>query len=342
MKETDKNLPGGKLPPELLARILSAAPVQDERLLVGPGIGLDCAVVDIGSTLLVFKSDPITFTSDEIGWYAVQVNANDIATSGANPTWFLLTMLLPEGASPPNQAEQISQQVFQACQQIGVSVIGGHSEVTGAVKQPVIVGTMVGEVSHRDLVTPQGAQPGDRLLLTKGVPIEAVSILAREFPNRLDGTLSQEKLRAAQNYLFQPGISILKDAQLALNAGKVNAMHDPTEGGLASALWELAIACGHDLVIDQQQVLISPLAATICTRFKIDPLAAIASGALLLSTPADQVTQIRQALEREGIPCREIGVIEAGEAQVWSIRNGNRELLPFPERDEIARLFEPH
>ena len=340
MKASPNNLPSGKLPPELLSRLLSAAPVQDERLLVGPGIGLDCAVVDIGSTLLVFKSDPITFTSDEIGWYAVQVNANDIATSGAVPTWFLMTLLLPDGSTTPELVEQISQQVFKACEEIGVTVIGGHSEITHAVTQPIIVGTLIGEVAHQNLITPRGAQPGDSLLLTKGVPIEAVSIMAREFPNKLKDILSAEEIGKAQNYLYHPGISVLKDAELATKAGKVTAMHDPTEGGLASALWELAGACGHALVFHPQLVPIAPLAERICAAFDLDPLAAIASGALLLTTHPKQSAQICQALELEGIPCVEIGRVERGPAQVWSDTNGDRELLPYPARDEIARLFD--
>ncbi len=340
MKAQPKILPVGKLPPELLARILSAAPLRDDRLLVGPGVGLDCAVVDIGSTLLVFKSDPITFATDEIGWYAVQVNANDIATSGAVPTWFLMTVLLPEGSATAEGVEQISQQVFQACQQIGVSVIGGHSEITAAVKQPVIVGTMIGEVSHQGLVTPRGAQPGDGLLLTKGVPIEAVSILAREFPRQLKSELSLEEIAAARDYLYQPGISVLNDAQAALKAGQVTAMHDPTEGGLRAALWELAIACGHDLVVDLPRIPISPLAKRICTVFEIDPLAAIASGALLITTPANQAAPICQALEMEGLSCTEIGKVERGNGKVWFDTGGKPGLLPYPERDEIARVFE--
>jgi hydrogenase maturation factor len=340
LKDHQKILPVGKLPPDLLTRILSAVPLQDERLLVGPGIGLDCAVVDIGSTLLVFKSDPITFATDEIGWYAVQVNANDIASSGAVPAWFLMTVLLPEGSSTAEGVEQISQQVFQACQQIGVSLIGGHSEITAAVKQPVIMGTMIGEVSHQDLVTPRGAQPGDGLLLTKGVPIEAVSILAREFPKQLQSELSLEEISAAQDYLYQPGISVLKDAQAALKAGQVTAMHDPTEGGLAAALWELATACGHDLVVDLQRVSIPTLAERICAVFEIDPLAAIASGALLLTTPANQVAPICQALEMEGISCTQIGRVERGNGKVWIDKGGRMDLLPYPERDEITRVVE--
>jgi hydrogenase maturation factor len=339
-----KDLPGtlspGKLPPALLAKLLSAVPSQDKRVVLGPGIGLDCAVVDIGSNLLVFKSDPITFATDQIGWYAVQINANDIATTGALPAWFLVTLLLPPGNSKAELVEEISQQVYQACQQIGVTVIGGHSEITHAVNQPIIMGTLIGEVSHEDLVTPKGAQPGDRLLLTKGIPIEAVSILAREFSDQLRNRLSPRDIKVAQEYLHQPGISILKDALVATKAGRVTAMHDPTEGGLAAALWELAQACGHTLVFYPHEVFISPLAENICALFDLDPLAAIASGALLLAVPPDQVIRVRQAMELEDILCSEIGVVESGAAQVWVNTNGERTLLPYPERDELARLFD--
>ena len=324
----------------MLAQILAAAPVQDERLLVGPGVGFDCAVVDLGSQLLVFKSDPITFATDEIGWYAVQVNANDIATSGAVPAWFLMTLLLPEGGATPEVVQQISQQVFRSCEEIGASVIGGHSEITAAVTQPVIVGTMIGEVEKQALVTPAGAEPGNSLLLTKGVPIEAVSILAREFPEKLSGAVNPVEIEAAQNYLYQPGISVLKDARIATRAGEVTAMHDPTEGGLAAALWELAAACGHDLVINQDQIPVPELAQRICAAMEIDPLASIASGALLLTTPTDQVVQICQALEDQGIPCHDIGKLESGNGEVWVDSGGKRDLLHYPERDEIARLFE--
>ena len=340
MKVSNNILPVGKLPPELLARVLAAAPVEDERLLVGPGFGFDCAVVDLGAQLLVFKSDPITFATDEIGWYAVQVNANDLATSGALPSWFLMTLLLPEGGSTPELVQHISQQVFRSCQEMGVSVIGGHSEITPAVSQVVIAGTMIGEVAKDDLITPAGAKPGDTLLLTKGVPIEAVSILAREIPEQLSGGLNPSEIKAAQNYLYQPGISVLKDARIATRAGEVTAMHDPTEGGLAAALWELAAACGHDLVICRDQIPVPELAERICAAMDIDVLSSIASGALLLSTPNDQSGKICQALADEGIPCHEIGKVESGKGEVWVELGGKRNQLPYPERDEIARLFE--
>jgi hydrogenase expression/formation protein HypE len=340
LKSLPGKLPVGKLPPELLARLLASAPVQDKRILVGPGVGLDCAVLDLGSTLLVFKSDPITFATDEIGWYAVQVNANDIVTTGAVPTWFLMTLLLPDGSTTSELVEQISQQVFEACQSIGVSVIGGHSEITHGLERPIVAGTLVGEVAREDLITPRGARPGDRLLITKGVPVEATSILAREFPHKLQGLLSAEEISRARDYLYNPGISVLKDAYLAIKTGEVTAMHDPTEGGLVSALWELAEACGQAILFDPEAVPIPPLAQRICRAFEIDPLGAIASGALLLSTTPEDAPKICQALEMEGITCAEIGSVESGSVQVWRRTTEGQKLLPRPKRDEIARVFD--
>lgn len=340
MKSSSSILPVGKLSPELLAHLLASAPVQDERLLLGPGVGLDCAVVDLGPTLLVFKSDPITFATDEIGWYAVQVNANDIATTGAVPTWFLMTLLLPANSTTTSLVEQISQQVFEACQGIGVTVIGGHTEITQGLDRPIVVGTLIGEVDRDLLITPRGAQPGDRILLTKGVPVEATSILAREFPDRLSAYLSPEEMAQARDYLYHPGISVLKDARLAVQAGRVTAMHDPTEGGLSSALWEMAEACGHSISFDPLAVPVSYLSQRICQVFEIDPLNAIASGALLLTTPREDVNPIYQALEQNGIQCAEIGSVESGPVEVWRITAVGRELLPRPARDEIARMFD--
>ena len=333
-------LPLGKLPPELLTKILDQAPITDPRVILGPGIGLDCAVVAFGDTCLVFKSDPITFATDEIGWYAVQVNANDIATTGATPRWFLVTTLLPDGVTTAEFVEEISQQVHRACRSLEISVIGGHTEITYGIDRPIIAGTMIGEVQRDKLITPKGASPGERILLTKGVPIEGTAILAREFPDRLKGVCTTDEIQAACEYLYTPGISVVKDARIAIQAGVVTAMHDPTEGGLSGALWELAEACGHTLLIDLQAVLVPPLSKAICEVFEIDPLGAIASGALLLTSPPEDAPSICRALQDEGIPCAEIGTVEAGPPQVLQSTNVGLIPLPRPERDEIARVFE--
>ncbi len=332
-------LPVGKLPPDLLARLMARAPVADPRVRVGPGPGLDCAVVDLGDRLLVFKSDPITFATEEIGWYLVQVNANDLATAGAVPRWLLLTMLLPEGVTTPALAGRWAEQVYEACRTLGIDVIGGHTEVTHGLARPILAGTLIGEAEPGRLVTPRGARVGDRLLLTKGVPIEATALLAREFPERLTGFLSPAEVAEAQAYLTRPGISVLRDAVLAMQAGQVTAMHDPTEGGLAGALWELAEACGHALWIDPSRVPIPPLAARICSAFGIDPMAAIASGALLIAAPSPEAARICTALASAGIGCAEIGAVEQGAVAVWQ---GLPELgrpLARPVRDEVARVL---
>jgi hydrogenase expression/formation protein HypE len=333
------HLPVGKLPVDLLAKWLSRVPASDPRLVLGPGVGLDCAVIDYGETLLALKTDPITFATDQIGWYAVQVNSNDIATTGARPRWFMTTVLLPENLTTADMVEEILSQVFQACEAIGVSVIGGHTEITYGIDRPILVATMIGEVERDRLVTPRGAAPGDRLLLSKGVPIEATAILARELPERLMGILDEIEFKQAASFLYKPGISVLREARLATTVGRVSAMHDPTEGGLAMALWELAEASQRTLRVDLKAVPVPELSGRICRALGIDPMASIASGALLLAAPAKEATKIRHAWEAEGITCAEIGGVEAGLPVVWDISEGKEVRLTRPERDEIARLF---
>jgi hydrogenase expression/formation protein HypE len=332
------SLPIGKLPPELLARLLAGIHIQDERVLIGPGTGLDCAVIEMGDRLLVVKTDPVTFASDAIGWYAVQVNANDIATSGAEPRWFLATCLLPPGMCESG-VNSIARQLTDACDALGISLIGGHTEITHGIDRPILCGTMIGEVNTPDLITPRGSQPGDNILLTKGIPIETVSLLAREFPDRMRETLGDEKSKQAASYLTDPGISVVRDARVAIKAGKVSAMHDPTEGGLAGALWELADACRHRLVVEPDKVYIPELAAEICSAFQLDPFASLASGALLLTASVSDTKSILQAYQEAKIRCNIIGHVEAGQAEVLALDTGVTKLLQRPLRDEIGKAF---
>ena len=215
------------------------------------------------------------------------------------------------------------------------TMTGGFRPQAGRLRKPLRV-----EVDREHLVTPTGARPKDRILLTKGVPIEATAILSREFPERLHSVLTQAELQQAQNYLTEPGISVLRDAQIAVAAGQVTAMHDPTEGGLAGALWELAEASGRSLIIDPATIPIPDLAARICAVFGLNPLATIASGALLLTATAVTAPQIQQALAAAGILCVQIGEVAEGETAVWQTTATGRMRLPRPERDEIGRVYE--
>lgn len=332
-------LPIGKLPHELLCALLAHAASDDPRILLGPGIGQDCAVIDTGERLAVYKSDPITFASDQIGYYLVQVNANDIATTGARPLWLLVTLLLPEGATSPELADTIMVQTAAACHDLGIAIIGGHTEITAGIGRPLAIGTMIGEVARDRLITPRGVAAGDHVLLTKGVPIEATTLLAREFPDRLLQVLTEDELLAAQRYLFQPGIGVTRDARLAIEAGPVSAMHDPTEGGVITALWELAEASQRTLRVNPQAIPVPALARRVCEAFRIDPFSAIASGSLLIAVPPFGIDAICKALVDDGIPCADIGIALTGPAVVERTTAAGYAVWPRPTVDAITPAF---
>ncbi|MFC1961071.1 AIR synthase family protein, partial [Chloroflexota bacterium] len=322
-----QKLPLGKLPPELLDALLRKVPV-DDRVVVGPRVGEDAAVIDMGDRYLVTKTDPITFATDAIGWYAVQVNANDIATMGAVPRWFMATVLLPGGLADAAMAETIFEQILAACAALDIILVGGHTEVTYGLERPLVMGTMLGEVAKDHLITTAGARPGDIVLVTKGVPVEATAIIAREKQAELSAHFSDEFLDRAVAFLTDPGISVLKDAQIASGAGRVTSMHDPTEGGLATALWELADASGHGVQITAEEWPLLSEGAQLCQHFGLDPMGAIASGALLFTARPESVATITQALHEAGINVYQLGEMQAGENRVFT-RDG---LLPRPAR----------
>jgi len=332
--------PVGKLPVEVLARLLERYRLEDERVIVGARIGEDAAVIDMGERYLVVKTDPITFATDHIGWYAVCINANDLVTMGATPRWFLATLLLPEGKTDEALAEGIFQEIHQACRDFGISLVGGHTEITYDLNRPLVVGQMLGEVEKDKLVTTGGAQVGDVILLTKGIAIEATAILAREKEAHLkERGYSEAFLERAKGYLFHPGISVLEEALLAHDTVPVHAMHDPTEGGLAMGLWELAQAAKVGLLIEGDEVVVLPECERLCTEFGLDPLGAIASGALIIALSPEDGDKLKKALEREGIPCYLIGKVVPPE-QGLKLRRGDRTFdLPLFTEDEIAKVF---
>ncbi|CAG1066754.1 Phosphoribosylformylglycinamidine cyclo-ligase [uncultured bacterium] len=223
-------LQAGKLPMGLLDRLLKKYALPAPGVIVGPSIGIDSAVIKIGSTLLAAKSDPVTFVSENIGAYAVHVNANDIAVMGGAPKWFLAAILLPAGKATPKTAERIFAQVSAACEEVGAALCGGHTEVTPGINRPLVAGHMLGTLLVKKPITSAGARPGDVLILTKGIAIEATSVIAREFKSELKGSFSGVFLRRCANYFRKPGISVVKDALAALENGPVNAMHDPDRG----------------------------------------------------------------------------------------------------------------
>jgi hydrogenase maturation factor len=335
-------LPIGKLPPALLDSIISKAPILDPRVILGPGTGIDCAVIDNGETYLVMKTDPITFTSENIGWYVVQINVNDIVTTGATPKWMLATVLLPENQTTNELVDQISQQLFNTCKEFNISFVGGHTEVTHDLNRPIIAATLIGEVRKEDFISPRNMKTGDKILITKGIPIEATGIIASNFEVSLNEILTTQEIQLAKNYLHNPGISVHEDANLARECGGVTAMHDPTEGGLAAALWELSVAGKKKIVFYPDLIPISEISRKICQHFNLNPFNLIASGALLITASPNNCTNIIKKLISHKIEVKEIGSVqENGEGVFFSGGSTFTELLR-PDRDELAKLYDAH
>jgi hydrogenase maturation factor len=331
----------GKPPLEVLERLFADLPIRDPRVIMGPRVGEDAAVLDIGDRYLVAKVDPITFVAEEIGWYAVHINANDLAVRGARPAWFLMTLLLPEAQADEALLAAIFGQVQDACRAVGASLVGGHTEVTAGLDRPILAGAMLGEVEKDRLITTSGARVGDAVLLSKGIAVEGASILAREFGGPLrDRGIEPGALARAREFARRPGISVLADARAALSAGQVHAMHDPTEGGLATGLLELARAAGVGLRIDRDAIPVLAECRALCEALDLDPLGLIASGALLLTCSKEGADRILAAWASQGIDGKVIGEVgppEAGCRLRWS---GGEEPLPLFARDEVARLFD--
>jgi len=332
------SLRAGKLPNDLLVRFLSEFAPDDPSIRIGPGMGEDTAVVEAGGAeLLVMTSDPITFATDAAGIYAVAVNANDMATSGALPRWMITTLLFPIGTTP-SQVRHLMGELGVACSRWGITLCGGHTEITDAVSRPVAVGTLVGTVSREGLVDKRKMRPGDALLMTKSAGLEGTAILAREFEDRLrQGGIGKDVLERASDLLSH--IAILEEARICASFPATSAMHDVTEGGVATALVELSVAGGRGLRVDLEAVPVSEDTRCVAAGLGIDPLGLIGSGSLLICCRPAEAPALVEAIRSRAIPVRRIGEVIDREPGVEAHRSGEPAILPSFEVDEITRLF---
>jgi hydrogenase maturation factor len=330
----------GKLPAKLLEDLLARYTRPDASVLVGPGIGEDAAIIDMGERCLVAKTDPITFASDAIGWYAVHVNANDVACCGARPRWFLATLLLPEHDTTAQLVESIFEQMADACHELDVTLCGGHTEITHGLDRPIVIGQMLGEVARDAYVSGAGARAGDVVILTKGIAVEGTALIARDKPAALAGLMSDAELARCAGFLRDPGISVVEDARLALQAGEVHALHDPTEGGVATGLWELAEAAGLGLLVEGERLPVLPECALMCRHLGLDPLGLIGSGSLLIAAPVEHAEIIIDALEGANIAATAIGeLVSRDQGRRIRSSDGSLAQLPHFARDELTRLY---
>ncbi len=334
-----KYFPVGKLDYRLLEKLFALNPLNDPRVIIGPQIGEDAAVIDFGKKFLVAKTDPITFTTHHIGWYAVNINANDIATTGATPKWFLATVLLPEGKTTAKLATEIFLDIIKATQTLNITLCGGHTEVSYKIDRPIIIGHMLGEVEKNKLVIKNHARPGDDLLLTKGIAIEGTSIIAREKASEITKIFGRQFVKRAQKFIDKPGLSIVQDALLANKVAHIHAMHDPTEGGLATGVLELTMASGTGAVIDMEKIPCYKETEQICTLYNIHPLGLIASGALLIVLDPKDTKKVVSVLTNHGIPCALIGKISKKSEGLKILKKGRLLKMPVFKTDEITKIL---
>jgi hydrogenase expression/formation protein HypE len=331
-------LPVGKLPGQLLARLIETYATSDQTVVVGPGIGGDAAAIDVGSETLVVKSDPITFASESPARYLVDVNANDLACLGASPRWMMVTALLPEGTTEET-VESHFRELRDACVERSISLVGGHTEITFGIKRPILVGVLIGQVEGARLLRPGGARAGDRLVLTNAIAIEGTALVARELGDRLRKTVDSQIVEQAANLLSDPGISVAAHAMALLDAGGITALHDPTEGGLATGVRELALAAGCGATIDREAVPIRPETAAIADALGLEPLGMLASGSLLAAAAPEAVEHLASVSDTLGFPLTPIGeVTEPGSDFVLRM-NGTEQELPAFATDETARAL---
>jgi hydrogenase expression/formation protein HypE len=331
----------GKIPTQALIRdVLRYKGQADPSVILGSSVGEDAALVSLGKNVIVLTTDPVTGTASDIGWLGVHVNANDVACRGAKPKWFLCDLLLPENSNS-RMVNRIMKQVDRAAKQIGVAIVGGHTEVTPGLKRPIVVGLMVGVVPRSRFVTSNGARPGDDLIMTKTIGLEGTAVLASDFAHKLRARIGMKLVRRAKDLRSQ--ISVVDDALIAVRAGGVKAMHDPTEGGLLQGVWELAEASGVGFLIHESRIAIRPETKRICSALKVDPLRLMSSGCLLIAADKRKSSFILRRLRSGGIHASIIGVV----TQRWQGRklvalSGKFREIIASERDELYRVIEKY
>ncbi len=335
----DEILPVGKLPAALLAHLISRNPIDDPAVIVGPGIGRDAAAIELDDLTIVVKTDPITFATESAPRYLVNVNANDLACLGATPRWLLVTALLPEGKTTPAMVDALFGELQQACRERNIALVGGHTEITAGLDRVILVGFLIGVTQRGRLLRPGGAKPGDRLLLTKALAIEGTALLARERAAELARALGPALVARAAHLLIDPGISVVRDAAVLLNAGGISALHDPTEGGFATGVRELAVASGCGAVVNRVLVPILPETREIATFYGIDPLGMLASGSLLAAVTPEAVSAVEAACREHRVPYSWVGKLTPADRGFTIIEGEEQRELPSFASDEVTRAL---
>lgn len=324
----------GKVPENVLKRsILKQIKTKRPEVLVGAGVGEDCAIIGLQpDEVMVLSTDPITGTTKEMGRWAVMISANDIASSGAEVIGVLVCALLPPRIREI-KIRELMQEIETCCQELNIQVVGGHTEVTDAVNRPVLSITGIGKVKKDRMLPTKGAKPGQDIVITKWAALEGTAILAKEKEEELLQKFPAFLIEEAKGY--SQYLSIIKEAAIA-GKSNVSAMHDITEGGVFGALWEMAESAGVGLTIDLKKIPIKQATVEICNYFDVNPYEMMSSGSLMLAT--DNGYDLVRVLEEAGIHAAVIGKVTEGNDRVVTNGEETRFLEP-PKTDQLYKAL---
>ncbi|MFC7211669.1 AIR synthase family protein [Natronoarchaeum sp. GCM10025321] len=325
----------GKLDPGALAAVLDRTGGVGEDVLVGPAYGEDAAVIDLGDELLIISSDPISLATERIGTLGVHVACNDVAVSGADPEFLTAVLQVPSSeevmdADGSDRIEAIMADMEREANTLDVSIVGGHTEYVDQLSRPILSMTAMGRTDRAVLTG--GAEPGDRVVLTKGAGIEATAILATDFREDLEGIPDDVLDRGAE---FFDEISVVPDARVLREWA--TAMHDPTEGGVFTGLIELATASGVALDVETEAISVRTETARLCAALDLDPLNAFGSGAVLATVSEADIEAALDALADAGIEAADIGAVLAADEPALFL-DGER--FTEPEREALYTLWD--
>jgi hydrogenase maturation factor len=317
----------------MVRAVYSHSGKRNPRLVLGPGIGRDTAVVRLAKKFAVLTADPVTGTTKHIGEHSVHINANDIAATGAKPVWYVCTLLLPPRTSEKALA-RIMSGIDQASRSLGITVAGGHTEVTRGLDRPLIAGFMIGEIGGR-VLSSANMRIGDWILMTKTAAIEGTAIIASEYSGRLK-RMKRKVVQKAQGFAKQ--ISIVKEAMSISKIAGIHALHDPTEGGVLNGLWELAEASGLGIEVWADRIPLAAETSEICSELRLDPLKLMSSGCLLAAVAPNSVGRVVKALRNQRVRVSEVGRVRPRAKGRFLLRGGKKLDLVAVPQDELYKL----
>ena len=333
---------GKPSPTKLQALLKSSFGKPSNKLIVGPGPGLDAAILDIGNQqIMAIAEDPIfpapNLPLELMGWFTVHIGASDVAVTGIKPQYMTYTLLMPP-ESTKKEAAQIIGAISEAAAELEISIVGGHTGWYAAVTVPTVGGVTVwGTAPENRWISPGGAKDGDLILMTKGPSIEAAALLAVLYRDKLTGKINDETLNQLCARTNQ--ITVVEDALIAFRTGGVHAMHDATEGGVLGGLWEMNAASGLPVTVDLDAVTVPDDILQLAKHLQFDPWQAISEGTLLAAVESDQVSAVMKAWEEAGIPSYILGRFDKGAPHNTLKRDGKEQPIPEPEIDPFWNLF---